>query len=1141
MSLQAWEREEEGPGSLQPVSSLARFYQSLSDCDMGESLRAKALAQESDSDDHLSMDFSLETGSTVDSDVPQLVPCKFVISLALPANAGQKGKYTNFTDKNKKQPKLDTRTSKARRFYHIEYVLLPDDGEPKKVDLLVFPGVAKVFLESVVKTVKPWREGNKIWVSWSQTFNVNMTKELLKKINFHKITLRLWDTKDKVPKKVRYYHVKTGAYSLEDTGSFEEVRKLVLNQKKMSETDTEKVNTVGEKGDKECLPGTKEKAEKQSQQDPELSSKNSEEYEKSLKMDDLSPFRRSTSRTTMSMAGTAMLDTKELIEGTSLSSITNISEKHKLQKKDSEWKKKSLQRGKKCRADDDLDVKLADAWEQSAFSLQLSVMPLLAGWHTVVSRGSEKSANILDCFLSLNTEVPIMTEEQKQDLNPLTIKIKCASCLPSQPVPMQDLERLCAPVYCRYQFYKTPVHKTKGEPHGTHVYFQDINVIFLGAIHPSDLREYLQGPPMVVEVHDRDRKSQEFSHQLSPFEENPLDAYINVQTLISSKETENNPFKSQKKTWDPYGVAQVSFADLLLGHKYLNLVVPIHSCESKDTSHSRASRSRKAVGSHVPTDVLQLSPMPMGNYLEADSLLKLRVDVAVPLSIGVAAPDADLAATRFGRIVFVFDSRRLLLLKSLLQDITAINAKALELDSYPAKTIQQILSAFKMRAKVQEQLDMDLLTGFHLLDGKLHVLVLEGLAHQGLRELWEKHQSRTAPSEHGVCKVLYNSKLLFRHRLYADLETILYRVHLFRPLSLLMRHPPLFVRNAVPRRAFLALSRIYDICHKSTGLREVIVRDLLPSSAMIKDLNQEFGMPISQEEPAGGTMLPTLHPSTLHTGHTRRQTSDLMFKIHTHQKKYLQWRNAMLLKNKGQKDSLIQKNIREVYQVKKPSRVTVKLIRISPSPRKGVHNYSVQTLNSAALAKRQMYKEMAKEPRKRFTYSQNYLSATVEPQDPEEEKKKAQKKSRQAWLTARGFQVLRLWNPMESYHQGLSLPPIRGLNEEWKANELFANVLKPVLDRDRWSWEERHVDFELYKKPPPFIELPPLAASKPMLGRRRKKTLALCPEHQSPSQSTGRISIHSLLGITSIHPQDSATVSDHQPALQPLPPQPFLP
>lgn len=57
-----------------------------------------------------------------------------------------------------------------------------------------------------------------------------------------------------------------------------------------------------------------------------------------------------------------------------------------------------------------------------------------------MSHGTGRSANILDCFLMLKTEVPLMTEEQKQDLNPMTIKIKCVSSLPSQPVPITELE-----------------------------------------------------------------------------------------------------------------------------------------------------------------------------------------------------------------------------------------------------------------------------------------------------------------------------------------------------------------------------------------------------------------------------------------------------------------------------------------------------------------------------------------------------------------------------------------------------------------------------------------------------------------------------------------------------------------------------
>lgn len=296
-------------------------------------------------------------------------------------------------------------------------------------------------------------------------------------------------------------------------------------------------------------------------------------------------------------------------------------------------------------------------------------------------------------------------------------------------------------MYCKYQFHKTPVHQTEGQPHGNHVSFQDINVIFLGAMSSNDLREYLEGPPMVVEVHDRDRKSEEYSRKPTLFGEDPMDSYINFQAFISPEETKNNPFESQNKMWDPYGVALVSFADLLLGHKHLNLAIPIHNCKPKPTHHDEDGRSRKVVGFRAPKDPHH-GPMPMGNYIDANSLLKLRVDITVPLRTMTEAPDSDFMGTQFGRIVFVFDSKKISLLYSLLQDITMINAKALDLDSYPITILQQILSAFKIRVKVQERPDLDVLTGFHLLDGKIHLLILEGLADQGLKRLWESHQSR---------------------------------------------------------------------------------------------------------------------------------------------------------------------------------------------------------------------------------------------------------------------------------------------------------------------------------------------------------------------------------------------------------------
>uniref|UniRef100_A0A452UII5 Cilia and flagella associated protein 92 (putative) n=1 Tax=Ursus maritimus TaxID=29073 RepID=A0A452UII5_URSMA len=1008
MSLHAWEWEDEDRASMGPMSSMVSFYQSGSECDMEEHLKVKAQAQESDSERPCSSESSYGPASTFNSDVPQVVPCKFIISLAFPVNTGNKGKYTILIEKYRKHPKMDKPAAKVRRYYHVEYFLLPDDAEPRKVDMVVFPMVAKVFLDSGVKTVRPWHEGDKVWVSWTQTFNINVTKELLKKINFHKITLRVWDTKDKVSRKVRYYRLKNTGYG-EDTGSFGKSGTWVLFETFLEACDCSPVT-----GSKPVSP----------------------------------PF------LALAFPGHRWLWVPVVRHPSRTGLIKRI---------DSEGRKKSQKKRKKSRAEEETVHKVEGNGKHGTFSTELAMMPLLAGWQTIVSRGRGKSASILDCFLTLNTEVPIMTEEQKQDLNPLTIKIKCVSCLPSQPVPLHELERLCLPVYCKYQFFKTPVHRTEGQPHGIHVHFQDINVIFLGAMQHSDLREYLEGPPMVVQVHDRDRKLEEYLRKPTLFGDDPLDAYLNLQALISPEETESNPFESQNKIWDPYGVAQVSFADLLLGHKYLNLVVPIHSCEPKPTHHGQDGRSRKVVGFRVPTDGFQHKPMPMGNYIEANSLLKLRVDIAVPLRARAETLDPELTGTQFGRIIFVFDSKKISLLHSLLQDITMINAKALDLEAYPIRNIQQILSAFKMRVKIQERQDLDVLTGFHLLDGKIHLLILEGLADQGLKRLWDSHQSRWV-GEQGRYKVLYNSALRFRHRLYADLETVLYQVHLLQPLSQLVKHWALYVRNR--RRGPVGgplPCRVYCICHHSTRLREVIARDLLPSSAMVKDLSQELGLPILQDDLTDGrrTVLPSQPAPCLERFLGRKST--LAYEI--------------------------QKNITGAYQLsKKPSKSVVKVIRISAPAKDAVYNYSTQTLNSTELAKKELYREMAKEPRKRFTYCQKYLSAMVEPQDSEEEEKKALKKSRQAWLTADGFQLTGLQKSPES-DSHLRLPPLG--TEEWRENAQFANV----LDRDRWSWDRRHQDFDLYKKPPLFFELPPSPAPKPTLD---KHPISLTPKSEGP-------------------------------------------
>lgn len=316
-----------------------------------------------------------------------------------------------------------------------------------------------------------------------------------------------------------------------------------------------------------------------------------------------------------------------------------------------------------------------------------------------------------------------------------------ATCRKSCPVSLVLSQNTSVPVYCKYKFADMPVHVTNEHPHSSCVHFQDINVIFLGEMNPGDLRELLEGPPLVVEVHDRDRQAEDRAQKPLLFGEGPLDTYPNFHALVSPKDTESNPYESQNKMWNPHGVARVSLADLLLGHKYLNLAVPVHNCEPQPTNPNLDKKRKGVTRLGNPRDSTQ--PLPTGNYLQAHTQLKLRVDITVPLArLGSQTPEPDPMGPLFGRIIFVFESGQHVFLQPLLHDITMINTKALSLDSYPLGSIKQILPAIKVRMNIQDQGDEDVVTGFHLLDGQLHLLVLEGLATQALKRLWENYQDR---------------------------------------------------------------------------------------------------------------------------------------------------------------------------------------------------------------------------------------------------------------------------------------------------------------------------------------------------------------------------------------------------------------
>ncbi|KAM6197648.1 uncharacterized protein CFAP92 isoform 2-T2 [Sarcoramphus papa] len=870
--------------------------------------------------------------SSVELDGSHTVTCSFTVSLAVPAlPTEQKQKKSNPPDTQGKRIQVAESGAipKTQRCYHIEYFLLPDDLMPRKLDLVVFGVVAKLFTESNSKAITPWFENDKMWISWNHSVDIDVTNEYLIKLRDHKIILKIWDTKDKVSSKAKLSKPNIISSLEGDAEAVGGVKHAVLLQRKFFEENQPAPS---------C---TKIKAAKESKAQEESSGLPVEAEETDLnglatsncglphpsRTDDLCTVR------SVIFAKNRFLDKAQLLKqkavaGPSVSSTSKETEKinYNIGILTYGTDKTATTNGRRgSGAKRNIDATMAK--KHGIASLQLDVMPLLSGEKSVISRLAENNPKVLDAYVTFTVETPLLSERQRHELNPLIIRINSATCLPNTPVPIEVLQRLCVPTYCKYKFHNFPPHRTHGQIHGTHVYFKDVNVLLTGTMKPGELQRYLRGPPLEIEVHDRDRNMEDNTKKPSLFGEDEADEKV---------------------------------------------------------------------------------------------------------------------------------------------EITEINAKALQLDCYPVHFIGMALAALKLKTTLEKVSELDIVTGFHLLDGATHLFVLEGLKDKAIKKLWDRHFERTYRHEDGQLEILYNSQLSFRQRLYADLEAIFYHFCLCQPLFTITKQPLLYVRGMVPSACFQALSRLSYLCH-SKRLRDVIHGDLLPSAEMITVVSDKYGVPLTDED------LFTQKPPLLSFSSddytvpekVSRVKQAVCSSLDNYNEVYVEQKKEIADKMSFERNHIVA-NIGAVCQLKgKMKKPKFEAFRISPVDGKSVFNYSSQSLNSAELAKKRLRQEMAKEPKNRFTYCHEYLSATFDPVDVVAACKEFFAKSKSMWLSPDGFVFPGFKSSIESnlHPQMPDEARLEDLSEKWQENALHANM-EPVLSRDRWSWDKRHIDFDLYKKPP---------------------------------------------------------------------------
>ncbi|XP_033746510.1 uncharacterized protein LOC117331748 isoform X3 [Pecten maximus] len=1080
-----------------------------------------------------------------------IVTITVTISMAVPTDEDQ----PDIKDMVKKEKRMIEKP-RPQRWYHIEYYLLPDEEELIKSDIVSYGPAVKIFTEHDSKVLRTWQEGDLTWISWIENNTVNVSRELLMKLFNHTVELKIWDETDKMKtnSKVntklstsarwdRPLNFKLPSTKPEQAMNNDEKE----NFSKLSEEEKKGVKGIVLRQSKSYTKMQPKKCQDTRAIPTQVTfSTKKKEVEKKEPEKPPSPRGRAESPTPKTLVGVSnkKLDSQDgrgsfsrlgRLAGVDPAPASSPRGRDSVHSKMSSDKMSQKSHASKLKMKEDKNAspsarhvksaestgvealkeaqrlkrqKKSDAAQLAAqqaadhiFKFGTCMIPVrmanfFTGVKSLTSRLSGPVLGVEDCFISLKVDGPIMSEKQKLELNPMIIKIHSCTNLPDSPISHPELKMRCKPVYCKYEFFKQPVHTSAGREHARNIYWDDVNVVLTGTLDPSELRQYLNGPPLEIEVHDRDRREEDVRLKPTLFGDDLEDEKISNVGTITSRRTLHNPFTGRNKPWDPYGTTKVDLSELLLGHKYLHIKVPLHNCGIPDVLGSKDGGDGKLVGFPGAVDGPVDRPISAGHYVSSNTMMKIKVELAHPLTtpdkVAIREPFGSTRECPFGRIVFIFDYKNTTLLHQLQNLVTDVNAQALELDDMPQHVINAALSTYKLSLEQQKSRSLNIVTGFQVMDGVMHLFMLEGLHDQAIKTLWN---SLPKPEKSDV-KVLYNSDMNFSERLYGPLDVDLCRVKLHESLTQIIQQPLLYVRDMVPKACFEALIRIYELT-KLDQMRNVVRNDLFPNADMIISMSKEFGVPLTQAD--FEELLPeeerAQEPEVQVTRYDSfiRETSRLWTPIDNYNQEYVE-----RLGNREQQHNFIYENkedIRNASEINKKEREMNKVPTIHADV-KVAHNYSSQTLNSTELAKEKLRQMLAEHPDTRYTYCQDYHhSMTVVPVNVEALRKQAQKEAKERWKTETGWIYPGMKTMQEcNIHPGR---PDTARAEEltervqihvlwpWRENILHVGMLQPPLERDCFPWDVRHLDMELYRRPKPVFGEEPVTIH--MAGEKLKK------------------------------------------------------
>jgi hypothetical protein len=403
-----------------------------------------------------------------------------------------------------------------------------------------------------------------------------------------------------------------------------------------------------------------------------------------------------------------------------------------------------------------------------------------------------------------------------------------------------------------------------------------------------------------------------------------------------------------------------------------------------------------------------------------------------------------LAVTPFTRMIVLFKYLDDDTLRAISSGLNAVNGAALP-------DIQGTLRSYSFsEAELQAAKDaqLDVITGFMIIDDDMRLVVLEGLAApgKGMQRMFTEFLPRVKPNDDNL-RIVCNPEVLFPDRIYPEFGPDLRRIRIRDKLKKLARRPEVYNRKQVEEICFEAIDGVMTL-RRAQDMASTKKLSMYPSAASLNKLELLYGEAITRPDMDGtlrdafvenfekqqlrrsespktptrpdgvgaeGDAAGLTGTAGVTGGRARREAyqptecRNADFEQHlrtrpehridhlaeTKQLRAQAW--EQMLRRRQQRDEQYETNLRSVLG---DEAFEESLQHGGPK----IYLYSSQSQNFKTKAFNQLRERVEQDKNATYTYSQDFVSQTVCVVDEDLLEKNAKAANKAAMLTAKGFQ-----------------------------------------------------------------------------------------------------------------------------------------